>query len=166
MQLDAHTSSFSAIDELGLTGISLNDNLDSSAQNTSSASQHRGDAMDDGTDEDELSNYGLRSPNKHQSLRHEENEPDHSDSGLLSDPFCLEDLVDMSHELQHETPPATPIMAHSRPGRRSSQGSVLHSFDSPGMGSHHARSISVPPSEARNAGGRRSQCWGAVNVDG
>ena len=162
MQLDA---SYSAIDELGLTGISLNDNLDSSSHNTISAGQHRGDAMDDGTSDDSLSNYGLRSPNNHQSQRREENEPDRSESALLSDPFNLEDLVDMSNGLQHETPPATPVMAHSRPLRRSSQGSVLHSFDSPGNGSHHARSISVPPSEARNGGGGGMNVGGPLSMD-
>ena len=159
MQLDGDASSYSAIDELGLTGITLNDSLDPSA---SSTGQHRGDAMDDCTSDDSHSNYGLRSPNNHQSQRHEENEPDRSESALLGDPFNLEDLVDMSNDLQHETPPATPIMPHSRPLRRSSQGSVLHSFDSPGIGSHHARSISVPPSEARNAGGG----GGGINVGG
>lgn len=163
MQLDAHTASFSAIDELGLTGITLNDKLDSSAQNT--AGRQRCSPMDDGTADDALSNYGLGSPNKQQSHRIEKNEPDLSESGLLSDPFSLEDLVDMSGDLQHETPPATPIMAHSRPLRRSSQGPGFHSFDSPGISSHHARSISVPPSEARNPGGGSGVGGPSMSVD-
>jgi len=154
MHFDAHTSDFSAIDELGITSISLNDNLD----NSTSSRQHV--MGDDGTRGNALEmDYELPLPDKNQQQCDEKEDHDHVESNIL-DPFRLEDLVDMSNDLQHETPPATPIMRHSRPIRRSSQGSVLYTFDGHGSTSHHhARSTSVPPSEARNPGG-----GGLVNV--
>ena len=167
MQLDASTSTFSGIDELGLTGISLNDNLDS-ARGRPSTSRQAGDAMDDGTGEDALRvNFGLRSPDKNcqqPPSRHgtEKVEPD-PESSILGDTLNLEDLVDMSHDLQHETPPATPIMAHSRSLRRSSQGAILQNFDGHATSSSHHRSISVPPSEARNASGGDSNVGMSVD---
>ena len=165
MQFDAHTSDFSAIDELGITSISLNDNLD--VQSTTSSRQHTGHVMDDdGTAGNALEmDYELPLPDKNQQQQqqqqcNEKDDHDHVESNILGDPFRLEDLVDMSNDLQHETPPATPIMRHSRPMRRSSQGSVLYTFDGHGSTSHyHARSTSVPPSDARNPGG-----GGMVNV--
>ena len=155
MQLDASTSTFSGIDELGLTGISLNDNLES-ARGRPSTNRQAEDAMDDGTSDDALSvNFGLRSPdkNRQQPPSQHGTEKIEPESSILGDSFNLEDLVDMSNDLQHETPPATPIMAHSRSLRRSSQGAILQNFDGHAISSSHHRSISVPPSEARNAGG-------------
>ncbi|KAF9522625.1 hypothetical protein CPB83DRAFT_864185 [Crepidotus variabilis] len=147
MQLDGHTTGYSSItDELGLTGISLDDNHDSSTGSTASGS-HLGQAID-ATMED-LRSDGLVSGVK------EKVEP--TESSMLSDHFSLEDLVDMSngqdqddeHDLeQNATPPATPLMTHSRSRMRSSQAGG----SGQGSGGHH-RSISVPPTEARNAVG-------------
>jgi len=167
MQLHSHTSSFSAIDELGLTGISLNDHPDSSAGSNIATTNHNArDAMDDGTMHDvlDMTYHGLQSPSKqHQQQlqqlgqqhgqRKETHEPEDLESSQLSDAFDIDDLVDMSNEL-HATPPATPQLTQPRPLRRSSGGSMLNNFDHSGMSSGgHARSISVPPSEARNGGG-------------
>ena len=147
MQLHSHTSSFSAIEELGLTGISLNDHPDSNVGSSMTSGSHSvspSDHMEDDSMDGLLDlNYNQRSAEKHQ--QQDKNDRETSDS------FDLEDLVDMSNEL-HATPPATPLLTQPRPLRRSS-GSMLHNFESPGMSSGHARSISVPPSEARNGSG-------------
>lgn len=155
MQFDAHTSDFSSIDELGIRSISLNDNLDSNAQNAASSGQHTGREMSDGTTGNGLGmDYGLPLPDDNQQQQsNQRDDPHHAELNTVGDSFRLEDLVDMSND-PHETPPATPIMRNSRAMRRSSQGSILYAFDGHGNASHHhVRSTSVPPSEARNAGG-------------
>ncbi|KAF8963299.1 hypothetical protein BDZ97DRAFT_1758781 [Flammula alnicola] len=156
MQLHSHTSNLLAIDELGLTGISLNDHVDSSgARNVTSPGSNIapdvGDAMETAEGGGVLGmSFGMaRSPQKqhHRQRSQGQKEKDEDlDSSLNSDSFGLEDLVDMN-EL-HATPPATPLLTQPRPMRRSSGGAMLHNVDGPG----HARSISVPPSEARNGG--------------
>ncbi|KAF9484781.1 hypothetical protein BDN70DRAFT_872027 [Pholiota conissans] len=167
MQLHSHTPSLLAIDELELTGISLNDHdrersdvggLGSAAgdrANNGGASSGK-DAME--TTEESggrmgMGSFGLpRSPMKHTPKGTMKEEPDHSDA----EAFGLDDLVDMG-EL-HATPPATPLMTQPRPMRRAA-GALGFSFDAAPLGNgnvsaqqHHARSISVPPGEARNGG--------------
>ncbi|KAF6745614.1 hypothetical protein DFP72DRAFT_1035605 [Ephemerocybe angulata] len=102
-------------------------------------------------------------------------------ANIMSEPFCLDDLVDLSHDhdgqlgslhsINNTTPPATPGLttnsrddtAHPRPLRRSS-GSVLHQFSNPG--SLHARSVSVPPSEYRNNNNGGGQYFAAARAGG
>ena len=141
MQL--HTPSLLAIDELGLTGITLNDQVDPVVPSSSTA-------MDDRTADGVLdlavfdlthSPAGLQQQQNQQQQQQQQeqqkNEVDES-SSMLSDRFSLDDLVDMSGEL-HTTPPATPLF-QPRPLRRSS-GPVLHHYSDLG----HVRSTSVPP---------------------
>ena len=138
MQL--HTPSLLGIDELGLTGITLNDQVDPVVSSSTAMDDRRVDGVLD------LNVFDLtRSPAGLQQQQREQhkNEPDES-SSMLSDRFSLDDLVDMSGEL-HTTPPATPLIK-PRPLRRSS-GSMLHHY---GGDLGHARSTSVPPTEARN----------------
>ena len=72
----------------------------------------------------------------------------------LSDLIVTEDGPDASSAVYdadddpHSTPPATPIFSRSRPVRRSSGSMLQFGYDSSATGGH-ARSISVPPSEAR-----------------
>jgi len=165
MQLHSHAPSLSAIDELGLTGISLNDHVDSLAAENVTASGQNQASVDDAMDEGEEGLVHQQQPQSELQEKHDNdidnggvnasrdaNEPEMEDS-LPFGTFGMEDLVDMN-EL-HATPPATPLVTHPRPMRRSS-GSVLQSFDSGfgggfgnAGGGGHARSISVPPSEAR-----------------
>lgn len=156
MQLHAHSSSLLSIDELGLTSISLDDRGESTSGTAPPGGLHQnaGDAMDESEAESQnlmAMAYGLsRSPQK-QHHKQEDDDLDDINSSFHSDSFGLDDLVDMN-EL-HATPPATPILTQPRPMRRSSGGTMLHNFDNSNismMGSGHARSISVPPSEARN----------------
>ena len=140
MQL--HTPSLLGIDELGLTGITLNDQVDPVVSSSSTA-------MNDRTADGVLDLAVFNSPaglqnhqQQQQQQEQKKNEPDES-SSMLSDRFSLDDLVDMSGEL-HMTPPATPLI-QPRPHRRSS-GSILHHYSDVG----HARSTSVPPSDVRN----------------
>ena len=138
MQL--HTPSLLSIDELGLTGITLNDQVDDPVVSSSTA-------MDDRTADGVLTVFDLtRSPAGPQQHNPQEQEQKNGtdECSMLSDRFSLDDLVDMSGEL-HTTPPATPLI-RPRPLRRSS-GSMLHHY---GSDVGHARSTSVPPSEARN----------------
>ncbi|KAF8200213.1 hypothetical protein BJ912DRAFT_948302, partial [Pholiota molesta] len=163
MQLHAHTPSLLAIDELGLTGISLDDHERDHADvgglgsGSGDAGSGRGaaagkDAME--TTEERCGRMGFggglpRSPTKHTPKGSLKEEPDPAEV------FALDDLVDMA-EL-HATPPATPLMTQPRPMRRAS-GPFGFGFDAGQMGGaattqqHHARSISVPPGEARNGG--------------
>ncbi|KAF8809935.1 hypothetical protein BYT27DRAFT_7209875 [Phlegmacium glaucopus] len=137
MQL--HTPSLLGIDELGLTGITLNDQVDPVVSSSSTA-------MDDRTADAVLAVFELTPEQKNLQQQQQEQQKNESDesSSMLSDRFSLDDLVDMSGEL-HTTPPATPL-TQPRPLRRSSA-SMLHHYSDVG---HHARSTSVPPIEARN----------------
>ncbi|RDB18181.1 hypothetical protein Hypma_000546 [Hypsizygus marmoreus] len=111
------------IDEIGLTGITLNDHVEIGGA--------RDNAMDDDT------GIGVMDQQQHKD---EPREPS-------SDPFSLDDLVDLSsHDAElHATPPGTPQLSRQRsPTRRSSE-SMFPQYH--GM---HGRSISVPPSEARS----------------
>ena len=136
MQL--HTPSLLGIDELGLTDITLNDQVDPVVSST---------AMDDRTADSvlDLTVFDLtRSPAVLQEQQNQQQEQQKNESSsMLSDRFSLDDLVDMSGEL-HTTPPATPLI-QPRPLRRSSV-SMLHHYADVG----HARSTSVPPTELRN----------------
>ncbi|KAF5329338.1 hypothetical protein D9619_009272 [Psilocybe cf. subviscida] len=181
MQLHAHTPSLSSIDELGLTGISLDDHCDSSASSVSGLSAGvgaGGDADHDMDTDNSLKSDGSsnmlgmpfggmqsvhsppnRVPGVHGGQEQQETKDvqDGMNATLGGDLLGLEDLVHMN-EL-HATPPATPLMTHPRPMRSSSGGNILNNFDHPGMhssgGGHHARSISVPPTEARNGGAQQ-----------
>ncbi|KAJ3512699.1 hypothetical protein NLJ89_g3365 [Agrocybe chaxingu] len=152
MQLHAHNSALLGIEELGLTGISLNDHVDSVEPNSAPSAD---DAMDGSSTNNmpDMSSFGIHSPDKRrdQQQQTEANEREKLASSILNDPFNLEDLVDMSNEA-HATPPATPLMTQPRPMRRSSGGTLLNNFGDSGAASGHARSISVPPTEARNSG--------------
>ena len=157
MQL--HTPALPGIDEIELTGITLDDHADPLGVPLPP------DAMDD----DELdvsglsslssSHSGLSSSLSSQSLPHTQQQQQQKDEPQEpSDRLCLDDIVDFSQEL-HLTPPATPLN-HPRPMRRSS-GSVLQHYPSANGGAApHARSISVPPSEARGgANGNGNGRW-------
>ena len=136
MQL--HTPLLLGIDELGLTDITLNDQVDPVVSSTSMDDRRADSAFDLGV-------FDLtRSPAGLQEQQNQQQEQQKSESSsMLSDRFNLDDLVDMSGEL-HATPPATPLI-QPRPLRRSS-GSILHHYGD----IVHARSTSVPPAEARN----------------
>jgi len=139
MQL--HTPSLLGIDELGLTGITLNDQVDPVVSSSST------DGTTDGVLDltvFELARSPVEQQQQQQQQQQEQQKDELDESSMLSDRFSLDDLVDMSGEL-HTTPPATPL-TQPRPLRRSSA-SMLHHYNDVG---HHARSTSVPPSEVRN----------------
>lgn len=137
MQL--HTPSLLGIDELGLTDISLNDQADPVVSSSTVMDDRTADGVLD------LAVFDLtRSPAVLQEQQNQQQEQQKNESSsMLSDRFSLDDLVDMSGEL-HTTPPATPLI-QPRPLRRSSV-SMMHHYGDAG----HARSTSVPPTEARN----------------
>ena len=136
MQL--HTPLLLGIDELGLTDITLNDQADPIVSSTCMDDRRADGVLD-------LAVFDLtRSPAGLQEQKNQQQEQQKNESSsMLSDRFNLDDLVDMSGEL-HATPPATPLI-QPRPLRRSS-GSMLHHYGDV----VHARSTSVPPTEARN----------------
>ncbi|PPQ82777.1 hypothetical protein CVT25_009272 [Psilocybe cyanescens] len=158
MQLHGHGHA-GAIDELGLTGISLNDRVDSSS-GASTASGNGNDAMDDGTrdggsrggdgnsndDDMMVMAFGItHSPQKthhqhqqqHQQQQQQEEEEEGSadlDLDLDLDSSLNSDSFGLDdlvdmNEL-HATPPATPVLTQPRPLRRAS---------GPMMMMHHTR---------------------------
>ncbi|KIM37824.1 hypothetical protein M413DRAFT_256733 [Hebeloma cylindrosporum] len=179
MQLHSHTSSslsLEAINELGLTGISLNESgevrVGDGAGAGGSNNERQDDAMDEG---DEGQQAPSQLPEKRDGVSDNVGAGAPASSGgagagasagngpqMEEDPslplFGMEDLVDMN-ELHHVTPPATPFVTQPRPMRRVEGSMMLGGFAGFGAGGGvgagagaggHARSISVPPSEARN----------------
>ncbi|KAK7046020.1 hypothetical protein VNI00_007015 [Paramarasmius palmivorus] len=137
MQL--HTPALPGIDEIELTGITLEDRHNGVGPNES--------VDDSGIDVDIL-DLGIHSPpkeaNQHKHLNHV---PQRSQSVMSDTRLNLDDIVDMSGEA-HITPPATPV-TQSRQLRK-------RSLNYGQFSSHHGRSISVPPGE-KNVTGRPSQ---------
>ncbi|KIY66154.1 hypothetical protein CYLTODRAFT_444894 [Cylindrobasidium torrendii FP15055 ss-10] len=105
-----HSSSLPGIDEIELSGISLNDHSDSPPD-------HR-----------------ISSPDVSMSAK----DDDHTASFLMEQRFNFDDLVDLSQDEMHQTPPATP---QTRPRRLHQHGNIQ------AYPMSHGRSISVPPAE-------------------
>ncbi|KAF5378609.1 hypothetical protein D9615_007140 [Tricholomella constricta] len=117
------------IDEIELTGITLDDTNNANGADTGMA--------------DDSGGLGLDMPQQPPQQKDESQEP----LALMSssDRFSLDDLVDLSaHDLElHSTPPGTPLLSRPRGTRRSSESTFQNHQG------QHGRSISVPPSEPR-----------------
>ncbi|ESK91491.1 meiotically up-regulated 152 protein [Moniliophthora roreri MCA 2997] len=131
MQL--HTPALPGIDEIQLTGITLDDH------------HNGGDAPveDSGIDVDIL-DLDIHSPKDSHSHQQHHNKhlshlPQRSQSVMSETRLNLDDLVDMSGEA-HITPPGTPLTQSTRQLRKRSLNYGQYS-------SSHGRSISVPPGE-------------------
>lgn len=156
MQL--HTPALPGIDEIELTGITLDDHADPLGVPLPPDAMDNDELDVSGLSSLSSSHSGLSSSLSSQSLPHTQQQQMQKEEPQESiDRLCLDDIVDFSQEL-HLTPPATPLN-HPRPMRRSS-GSVLQHYSSTGNGgAPHTRSISVPPSEARGANGNGNGRW-------
>jgi hypothetical protein len=144
---------------LGFLGYLFNDHVDSLAAAENVFSSGRNEAsVDDTMGEGEEGRPRLQQPQSELQDKHDDGDANvgrYASGPEMASclPFAMEDLVDMNG--LRATPPATPLVTHPRPMRRSSRSIsfciilTLVLDDSDGGGGH-SRSISMPPSEAQN----------------